>query len=158
MEHLQKEFAKMYRAWRINTANAYAFQKNFSPSLRSAMHYHNINHKELSRDKKVQALLAQVGDFKSIMGRNINILMENQQSISSLMIMSEDMQQDAQVFKKRSTQLKRKKQRKWVCVSLFGCGVVLILIYITVLSICGPRFEYCLASNQSNNKDGEGGN
>ena len=154
----------MYRPWRINTANAYAFQKNFSPSLRSAQHYHNINHKQLSRDTKVQALMSQVDDFKSVMGRNINILMQNQQHVSSLMIMSEDMQQDAQIFKKRSTQLKRKKQNKWLFVSLCSCGVVMILIYITVVCVCGPRLEFCRSSNggggdnNNNNENNQAGN
>ena len=156
----------MYKPWRINNANAYAFNRNFSPSLRSAIHYHNINHKQLSRDAKVQGLLTQVEDFKKLMGRNMNVLMENQKSISSLMIMSESMEQDAQVFKKRSTQLQRKKSRKFFCVSLCSFVVVLILIYITVLSICGPRFEYCRGpnmydnrnNNNSNNGGGGGGN
>lgn len=125
------------------------------------MHYHNVNHKELSRDKKVQALMAQVGDFKKLMGRNINIILENQTQISSLMEMSEDMQMDAQVFKKKSTQLVRKKKRKLAFGYIIACGIVLVLIYLTLMMICGPRMEYCLASNHyndNNNNNNKGNN
>jgi len=171
LEHLHGEFTRLYRPWRINGANAYAFDKNFSPSLRSAMHYHNVNHRELARDQKVQALLAQVEDFKDVMGRNINILMENSQKATALMSMSTEMQHDAQVFKKRSSALKNMEKRR-NCLNLaFGAGVVLVLLYVFVLSICGARLEQCQAPSNSNgggggsagsgntgNDDGGGGN
>jgi len=117
------------------------------------MHYHNTNHKELSRDAKVQALMAQVEDFKGIMGRNINVLMENTQKINSLQQMSEDMQHDAQIFKKRSSALRHNEQRRMYLTLAFGAGILIILIYFAVFSICGPQLEAC----KSTSSDGGGG-
>lgn len=127
--------------------------------LRSGMHYHNINHKKLSSDAKVQALLAQVEDFKSVMGRNINILLENQPKFDRLQQMSDDLRQDANIFKKKSKILEQKTRRK-NCFNSLVCMVVLaVLLYLFTMGICGPGFQSCrVQHHEGANNAGGGGN
>jgi len=139
----------MYRKWRIDHANAYGMNKNFCPTLRSAMHYHNINHDKLSRDQKIVALMAEVEDFKKVMGRNINMLYETHEHTQTLMDMSDNLTKDAEVFKKSTRKLKAHKSRQNAFMLAFCLGVVAIVIYFCTIAICGPTLANCKAPSQA---------
>lgn len=149
LEDLQQQFSRMYAPRRIDRAHAHSLEKDFGPSVRSAIHHHNVHHEELKRDQKVQKLLTRVEDFKAVMGRNINLMMENTLAASNLLTLSDEMKVDAQVFKKRTKMLVRKESRKMCYTKLFAAGVIVILLYMTVWGICGPRLQECRAPSSA---------
>lgn len=160
--NMEQEFTKMFRSGRINTANAYSLTNNFSPTMRSSMHYHNIHAKEIRQDDKVKALLIRTENIRTVMGRNLNMILERGEKFNTLLSKSEALNKDAQVFKKKSLQAKRMMQRKYyfcyaICVFVFA-----VFLYMTIVSTCGIRLEYCRSashssSNTSNSNSGEGG-
>ena len=158
--NIEQEFTKMFRAGRINTANAYSLTNNFIPTMRSSMHYHNIHAKEIRQDDKVRALLIRTENIRTVMGRNLNMILERGEKFNTLLSKSEALNKDAQVFKKKSKHAKNLMQRKYyfcyaICVFVFA-----VFLCMTVVSTCGIRLEYCRThSNSGNNynNDGEGG-
>ena len=162
---IEQEFTKMFRSGRINTANAYSLTNNFSPTMRASMHYHNIHAKEIRQDDKVKALLIRTENIRTVMGRNLNMILERGEKFNTLLSKSEALNKDAQVFKKKSKQAKHMMQRKYyfcyaICVFVFA-----VFMYMTVVSTCGIRLEYCRGtsysssntSNDSNNSNSGGG-
>lgn len=147
----------MYGPRKIDTARAHSLEKNFGPSVRSAIHHHNIHHIELRRDQKVQAIMSKVEDFKAVMGKNINLMMENTVAASNLLTMSDEMRVDAQVFKKKAKKLTYKEKKRNCFTILMGVFVVIILLYMTVMGICGPRLQQCQASSSSSSSSSSSG-
>jgi hypothetical protein len=146
LDHIHEEFTKIYKPRRIQSANAYAMEKKFSPILRSATHYHNVNAAKIGQDTHVQTVLGKVEDMKTVMGRNLNLLMERGENIDAMADKSDMMRQDASIFKKRSLRMRNKMRRKWVCMMAIAAAIVLVLIYLVVAGICGVELDYCLSS------------
>lgn len=146
----------MHRKGRIRTANAYAMDKNFAPTMRSSMHYHNIHHKELRQEEKVKRHLAQVSDLRDVMGRNLNMILERGEKVEGLLARSDALNADAAVFRKKSRQAKRAMQRKyyfWYAVFAF---VFVCFIYIVTAGICGPGLDRCKSSTEQGGGGGGG--
>jgi len=163
LDNIQKEFVKMYRKGRIRTANAYALDKNFLPTMRSSMHYHNIHHKELRQEEKVMSMLAQVQDIRDVMGRNLQLILERGEKFDGILAKSEKLNEDANVFRKKSRAAKRMMQRKYYFWFVVFAVVLLAFLYIVVMGVCGAGLKRCRASdnsgssgNQSNNNGGGG--
>lgn len=150
---MEKEFVKMYRPNRIQTANAYSLSNNFSPTMRSSMHYHNIHAKELRQDEAVSALLVKVENIRTVMGRNLNMILERGVKFENLLIQSENLNQDAQVFKKRSKAARGMMQRRYYFTYAILVFIVAVFLYMTVVSTCGFRLEYCRASSRNSNNE-----
>ena len=119
--------------------------KEFSATVRSTMHYYNINHKRLSRDQQVERLLAQVQDMKHLLGRNLHLLLEREGKLDRLVEKSETARRDSQVFKKRSIQLKNQNKLKNYKFYALLAGLILAIIYTILIASCGFRFQYCRA-------------
>jgi phosphotransferase system IIB component len=143
---MQGEFVKMYGPRKIDAARAHSLERNFGPSVRSAIHHHNIHHNELKRDKKVQAIMSKIEDFKVVMGKNINLMMENTVAASNLLTLSDEMRVDAQVFKKKAKRLTYKEKKRNCFTVLMGAFVAIVLLYMAVVGICGLRMDQCRAS------------
>jgi vesicle-associated membrane protein 7 len=162
--NLEQEFTKMFRSGRINTANAYSLTNNFSPTMRSSMHYHNIHAKEIRQDDKVRALLIRTENIRTVMGRNLNMILERGEKFNTLLSKSEALNKDAQVFKKKSKHAKQMLQRKYYFCYAICAFVFAVFLYMTVVSTCGIRLEYCRStshsggSNNSNNYNSNGEN
>lgn len=60
LDHVQKEFTKLFKPNRIKNSNAYSLDKIFKPNVRSAMHYYNTNQNDLAREESVQKVIAKV--------------------------------------------------------------------------------------------------
>jgi vesicle-associated membrane protein 7 len=149
--NMEQEFVKSYRTGRIKTANAYSLNSNFSPTMRASMHYHNIHAKELRQDEKVSCLLIKVENIRTVMGRNLHMILQRGEKFDTLLTQSETLNKDAQVFKKKSKAAKVMMQRKyyfWYAILAF---ILAVFLYMTVVSACGLRLEYCRASSQNNN-------
>jgi hypothetical protein len=119
--------------------------KEFSATIRSTMHYYNINHKRLSRDQQVERLLAQVEDMKTVLGRNLHLMLEREGKLDRLLEKSEIARQDSMVFKKRSIQLKNQNRARHSKVYALLAGLILVIFYTILTSACGFRFQYCRA-------------
>lgn len=132
------------------------------PILRSAVHYHNVNAAKISQDIHVQTALGKVEDMKVVMGRNLNLLMERGENLDILASKSDGLRQDASVFKRRSTRMRNKMQRKWICMMAIVAAIVLILMYLIVVGFCGVGLDYCRSSGGNSeavdNDDGGGYN
>lgn len=120
------------------------------------MHYHNIHHKELRQDASVKLLLAQVQDIRDVMGRNLNMILERGEKFDGLLTKSENLSKDAQVFKKKARTAKRVMQRKYYFCYAVLAFIIAVFLYMTVVSTCGVRLEYCrkaISSNSGNSGD-----
>jgi len=159
LENIQQEFVKMYRKGRIRTANAYALDKNFSPNMRSAMHYHNVNHKKLRQEEKVTRLLVQVSDIRDVMGRNLNMILERGEKFDGILARSDKLNADASVFRKKSRQAKRAMQRKYYFWTVIFTAVFITFLYIVTAGVCGAGFNRCKSSQQQSGgeNDQQGG-
>jgi Synaptobrevin len=155
---IEKEFTKMFRTGRIQTANAYSLSNNFTPTIRSSMHYHNIHMNELRQEEHVQALRIKVDTIRTIMGRNINMILERGTKLDTLLSKSDTLNKDAQVFKKKSKQAKHLMQRKYYFWYAIFAFILIVFLYMTVVSTCGIRFEYCRASSHSSNNSSTNSN
>ncbi|GKY97467.1 hypothetical protein MPSEU_000705100 [Mayamaea pseudoterrestris] len=153
LQHVQEDFVKLFRFNRINTARAYSLDSTFGSTLQSAMHYHNLNHKELAADAKVQAIQSKVENLQNIMGRNISLVLDNQQRMEKLLHTSEVMREDALVFRKKSRVMRKHGQRKNWCITV--CIIVMVVagIFLAALGACGTGFRYCRAATAADDNE-----
>lgn len=86
--------------------------KEFKPVVRSTMHHYNINRAELGRDAHVNELLAKVEDLRSVLGRNLELLLHREGQLDNLMVKSEKARRDSMVFKKHSNVLMKHTRMK----------------------------------------------
>ena len=156
----------MHRKGRIRTANAYSLDKNFSPTLRSSMHYHNIHHNDLRQEEKVTRLLAQVSDIHDVIGRNLNLMLDRGEKFEGILARSENLNADAAIFRKRSRQARRTMQRRYYFWYVVFAAIIAFFIYLVTAGICGAGLERCRSAaanggggnNQQNGEDQSGGN
>ena len=161
LDHVQKEFTKLYSKGRIKGARAYAMDKNFKPNMRSAMHHYNVNHDTMGRDDQVKDLLVQVQDLKSVMGKNINMVLAQGEDLEKLVEKSNWLQNDAKVFKKRSSVVLARQRRKYRVKFLIYIGisvtVATVLIVLGMVGICGVGLEQCRQKIENVQEDMGGG-
>lgn len=143
LNQIQEEFTRQYASHRIKKANAYSMDKSFSRQLGSIMHRYNTNQSTMARGDKINSLHAEVDDLKTVMGRNINVMLTRGENLDELVEKSEMLRGETVVFKKRSTELKRilwTRNYKYMSIlALF----VLALIYFMAAAVCGPFFQRC---------------
>jgi hypothetical protein len=118
-------------------------QKVFEPTIRSHMHYHNINAQTLATDARVQAIQTQVSDVSTIMGRNLDLLLLRGVRVDRLHRQSQALEQDAAVFKKNSRILRRSQQRRYYFAAFVCVAISCAVLYLAVIGVCGTDFTYC---------------
>ncbi|KAG7365452.1 synaptobrevin [Nitzschia inconspicua] len=170
LQALAHDFGGRYSKRRIRNANSYSMDKEFKPMMRSTMHHYNINRVELSRESHVNSLLGKVEDLKNVLGRNMELLLEREQKLETLMDKASQARRDSMVFRKRSVKAKRIMEMKSYKMWFLICLSLMAMFYLIIISNCGFRFQYCRAPSTSsatnsngNNDDysnngGEGGN
>eukprot|EP00527_Entomoneis_sp_CCMP2396_P005506 CAMPEP_0198144094 /NCGR_PEP_ID=MMETSP1443-20131203/12969_1 /TAXON_ID=186043 /ORGANISM="Entomoneis sp., Strain CCMP2396" /LENGTH=270 /DNA_ID=CAMNT_0043807437 /DNA_START=85 /DNA_END=897 /DNA_ORIENTATION=- len=150
-----KEFTRLHNARRIRAANAYAMENTFQPNLRSSMHHYNVNHDQISKEAKVKKLESQLQDFKKVMGVNINLLMERGESLDSMVHRSEELEVEAQVFRKRSAIILRRTKKKYYKTVLIYVGLAALVIGVVALlamfRVCGIDLSYCRGESDGDN-------
>lgn len=104
------------------------------------MDYYNVNRTTLSRDHKINALVAQVEDMKTVLGRNITLLLEREGKIDRLMQKSEQTRRDSMVFKRKSIRMKKEARQKSYKLWFLIAGMFLV-IFVTVLYAGMKRSE-----------------
>jgi len=145
LQAVSHDFGGKYSQRRIRNANSYAFDKDFKPTLRSTMHHYNIRRKEIIREDNAQInqLMTKVEDLKSVLGRNLTLLLERDQHLDGLMNKAHQARQDSMVFRKKSIKAKRQMEMKSYKMWFIICFSVLIFLYLILTSACGFRFEHC---------------
>ena len=126
------DFTAFYSARRIRNCNAYALDKEFRPKMRSALDYYNTNAKTLSRDTKINALMSQVEDMRTVLGRNLQLLIDREVRIDRLVEKSQQTRRDSLVFMQKSIRLKREARNKSMKLSLLIGGSFLLLVLIFI--------------------------
>jgi Synaptobrevin len=106
LQALSHDFGARYSKRRIKDANSYAMDKEFKPVVKSTMHHYNIHRAELSRDAHINELLAKVEDLKSVLGRNLDLLLHRDDQLGTLMVKSEKARRDSMVFRKQAQKVK----------------------------------------------------
>lgn len=146
---MQQEFCRQYRPGRIKTANAYAFDRNFKPTLRSAMHFHNMNHTSIASEERVQSLRVQVNRMKEVMGMHIQLLLERGDDLSRLSRKSDAMQEDVSIFRRNASRNRRRQARRMYLTVAAGAFIVIVLLILLSLGICGVGYRYCRHTESS---------
>jgi len=140
LEAVRKELTDKFSADKLEKARAYELEKSFSPLLSNFLHYFNTNPDAGSTDAKVIVLAAHVEDLKGVIGDNIQILLRRGECIESLASKAVDLEDQATVFKKRSSVAKETVKRKyhkmlfiqWMIIS--GIAALIAMILWAILS------------------------
>jgi hypothetical protein len=164
--NLQKEFTSKYSPSKIEKANAYQFDKAFRKKLSSLMHDCNTNRHSIANDSQASQLNAEVESIKKTIDVNLDLLMKRGVRMESLMIASDDLMEQTQVFHKRSSNLKRVMRKKALYYKLVLAGFAVLTIYLMMAKLCGfdltCEAEKSYSNNNKNyynNDDGnDGGN
>jgi len=162
LDSVSDEFFKRHKRGRIDTANAYALQKDFAPTIRSVMHHHNVNHTSIAREERVQRLVAKVDDMHKILGKQMDLMLKRERKIDRLKTMTDGLQDDVSVFKRRAVRLKRRSQRRycarWSAYYALLTGIILVVSYILLTAFCGRDFQYCRIRKHLRSNSSNGGN
>ncbi|KAK2991990.1 hypothetical protein RJ640_014851 [Escallonia rubra] len=133
LERVKDDFKKRYGGGKADTAIAKSLNKEFGRVMKEHMQYIVDHADEIDKLIKVQAQVLQV---KNIMVENIDKVIERGENVNALSDKVENLRDEAQLFKKRGTQIKRKMWYQNMKVKLVVLGIILLLILIIWLSIC----------------------
>ena len=118
------------------------------------MHYYNANREKFQREAKVEDLREQVENMKTIMGRNINLVLERGENLEMLMDKSNQMVEDTAVFKKRSGQLKSRMRWQYYKYSCLLTFLVIGVVWLGLSCVCGFTFSRCIPDGSSSSSTG----
>jgi len=130
MQAICRDFTGRYSKKKLQSCNAYKLNTEFTPNLRSAMHYYNINREKLSRDRHVNELMTQVEDMKALLGRNIQLLLDRGEKVDRLMATTDRALRDSAVFRKRSDRVKKLKKLKMIKSYIILAGLILAICLV----------------------------
>ncbi|XP_026456746.1 vesicle-associated membrane protein 724-like [Papaver somniferum] len=133
LERVRADFKKRYGGGKADTAIAKSLNKEFGPAMKEHMCYIIEHADEIGKLSKVQA---QVSEVKSIMIENIDKVVDRGEKIDILSEKAADLNSNAQEYKKKGTQLRRKLWYQNMKIKLVVLAVLLILVLIIWLSIC----------------------
>ncbi|KAI3986074.1 hypothetical protein MKX01_039156 [Papaver californicum] len=133
LERVRTDFTKRYGGGKADTAIAKSLNKEFGPAMKEHMRYIIEHADEIGKLSKVQA---QVLEVKSIMIENIDKVVDRGEKIDILSEKAADLNSNAQEYKKKGTQLRRKLWYQNMKIKLVVLAVLLILVLIIWLSVC----------------------
>ncbi|KAI3980077.1 hypothetical protein MKX01_042731 [Papaver californicum] len=133
LERVRADFKKRYGGGKADTAIAKSLNKEFGPAMKEHMRYIIEHADEIGKFSKVQA---QVSEVKSIMIENIDKVVDRGEKIDILSEKAADLNSNAQEYKKKGTQLRRKLWYQNMKIKLVVLAVLLIVVLIIWLSIC----------------------
>jgi len=147
LDALQKEFGHKHSPHKIKKAKRGAYTKGFGKTLRNLVHKYNVERTEVAADAKVHGVTTQVEQLKQVMGENIQLALRRSKNLDALIIESDQLEHDANVFKKRSRSLKKDVGRKNTKMKIYmGAGAVLLLVIFSMMA-CGLTYGRCRASS-----------
>jgi len=142
LEDIKNRFKSTF-ADRGKTALAYGMNADFSRILQNQMDYYSNN----PNADKINRVRNEIDEVKSVMVQNIEKVLERGERIELLVDRTENLNQTAFQFKKKSTQVKRRMWWKSVKVMVILIFVLLIIAYAAVAVGCGGlAFQRCRAA------------
>ncbi|KAG0367880.1 hypothetical protein BGZ54_003090 [Gamsiella multidivaricata] len=140
LQDIKTRFLTQYgRERALNALVPYAMNE-FSRTIAKQMDYFSTN-PEADRIKQVQGEIEQV---KDVMVHNIERVLERGERIELLVDKTDNLNQQAYAFKKRSTTLKRAMWWKNTKLMILLTGVIIFLIYLIICAACGfPFWSSC---------------
>ncbi|CAO3564257.1 unnamed protein product [Mortierella alpina] len=136
---IKGRFLAHYGRERAMVALPYGMNE-FSKTIAKQMEYFSTN-PNADRIKQVQGEIEQV---KDVMVHNIERVLERGERIELLVDKTDNLNQQAFAFKKRSTALKRTMWWKNTKLTIILGGVVVFLIYLIICGACGfPFWSNC---------------
>ncbi|KAI8053730.1 synaptobrevin domain-containing protein [Syncephalis plumigaleata] len=139
LEDIKTRFTSLYSNDLINSAIAYGMNE-FSKVIAERMDFYS-NSPNADRFRQVQGEIEQV---KDVMVQNIERVLERGERIDLLVDRTDQLNQAAFTFRKRSTALKRAMWWKNVKLMMMLALVVLFFVYFIVSAACGfPTWQEC---------------
>ncbi|KAK3819113.1 MAG: vesicle-associated membrane protein [Linnemannia elongata] len=140
LQDIKTRFLTQYSRERAMSALVPYGMNEFSKTIAKQMEYFSTN-PEADRIKQVQGEIEQV---KDVMVHNIERVLERGERIELLVDKTDNLNQQAFAFKKRSTQLKRTMWWKNTKLTIILTSVIIFLIYLIICSACGfPFWSSC---------------
>ncbi|XP_061994174.1 vesicle-associated membrane protein 724 [Rosa rugosa] len=133
LERVKADFRKRYGGGKADTAIAKSLNKEFGPIMKEHMKYIIDHAEEIEKLLKVKA---QVSEVKSIMLENIDKAIDRGENLTVLVDKTETLRSQAQDFKNKGTQMRRKLWYQNMKIKLVVFGILLLLILVIWLSIC----------------------
>jgi vesicle-associated membrane protein 7 len=131
------------------TAVAYSLNSDFAKVLKKQMDYYSNN----PNADKLNEVRGEIAAVKEVMVQNIEKVLERGEKMDLLVDKTDNLNQQAFQFKKKSTQLKRQMWWKNTKLMIILAFVGLVIIYLLSGFICGfPAWNKCRGSD-----DGGGG-
>ncbi|KAF9581194.1 hypothetical protein BGW38_001878 [Lunasporangiospora selenospora] len=142
LQDIKERFLAQYgREGALNSLVPYAMNE-FSKTIAKQMEYFSTN-PNADRIKQVQGEIEQV---KDVMVHNIERVLERGERIELLVDKTDNLNQQAFAFKRRSTALKRTMWWKNTKLMVILALVVIFLIYLVICAACGfPLWSSCRA-------------
>ncbi|RHZ63262.1 hypothetical protein Glove_330g35 [Diversispora epigaea] len=139
LQDIKERFLVTYSKDRATTAVPYGMNE-FSKVIQKQMeHFSDVSHAD--RIKKVHGEIEQV---KDVMTRNIEQVLERGERIEILVDKTDNLNQQAFAFKKRSTALKRSMWWKNTKLLILLVFVIILITYFVISSACGfPTWAGC---------------
>ncbi|KAK3818412.1 MAG: putative vesicle-associated membrane protein [Benniella sp.] len=136
LQDIKTKFLEQYGQERaLNSLVPYAMNE-FSKTIAKQMEYYSTN-PNVDRIRQVHGEIEQV---KDVMVHNIERVLERGERIELLVDKTDNLNQQAYAFKKRSVALKRAMWYKNMKLTLALAGVVLFLVYLIYCAVCGFPF------------------
>ncbi|XP_024022635.1 vesicle-associated membrane protein 724 [Morus notabilis] len=133
LERVKVDFKKRYGGGKADTAVAKSLNKEFGPIMKEHMKYIIDHAEEIEKLLKVKA---QVSEVKGIMLENIDKAIDRGENLTILVDKTEDLRSQAQQYKSKGTQIRRKMWYQNMKIKLVVFGILLLLVLIIWLSIC----------------------
>ncbi|XP_048322158.1 vesicle-associated membrane protein 724 [Ziziphus jujuba] len=133
LERMKADFKKRYGGGKASTAIAKSLNKEFGPIMKEHMKYIIDHAEEIEKLLKVKA---QVSEVKSIMLENIDKAIERGENLTILVDKTENLRSQAQDYKNKGTQMRRKMWLQNMKIKLVVLGLIILIILIIWLSVC----------------------
>ncbi|GMH02528.1 hypothetical protein Nepgr_004367 [Nepenthes gracilis] len=134
LERIKEDFINRYGGGKAATAVSQSLDKEFGPKLKEQMQYCVDHPEEVNKLAKVKA---QVSEVKGVMMENIEKVLDRGEKIELLVDKTDTLHSQAQDFRTKGTQMRRKMWLQNMKIKLIVLGIILALILIIVLSVCG---------------------
>lgn len=130
LQELYKEFIAKCGT-EARTAKEGALQKKAKDVLKSTCEKYD----DLSKVDKAVSLLGKVDEVKSSMQSNIANMLKNTEAAESLAAKSDQLNEQASVFKKKSNDLKKQMAWKNLKMTLLLGGIIVVILIVILIPL-----------------------
>lgn len=134
---IQKDFVRQFSHVAMS-ANAYGFNSDFKHVIKSKINTHLSTGN--GNQNKTAEIHDEMGQVISVMERNIDTLIDNNETIENLVTKSEHLDQEALLFKFKAKEVNNKnccQNYKWSCIVFL---IIVVIIYVALVFACGGLF------------------